>query len=104
MFDSDSDDANVNYEQLRRELFPLDLSPRGPYREVFDIWQGKIRAAKPRLLAENPRPTFWDLTFAMGAQRLFLSEIEKEAWVTIMNRLCAFFGVSNTDLIPITFG
>ena len=95
------DDYDIEYARRRKDLFPLDLSPQGPYREIFGIWQSKINAARGKTLEKFPSPTLWDLTRIMAYMHLFKSEIEREAWMTLKRNLAAYFNVADSEGIPI---
>ncbi len=96
-------DLNREYAKRRKDLFPLDLSPCGPYQEIFDLWQPRIIAARERTLAKNPHPTLWDLSESMAVTHQFLSKIERETWKKLCSDLCDFFGVRFDENIPIKF-
>ena len=96
-------DLSREYAKLRKDLFPLDLAPQGPYHEIFELWQPKIQAAKEWVYKENPHPTLWTLSQGMAVLGLFASVIEREVWKKLARDLCDFFGVKYSEQIPIKF-
>ena len=99
----DIDDYGINFPKRRLECFPLDLAPQGPYHEIFELWQPKIKAAKEWVLKRNQHPNLWTLSQGMAVLRLFASDIELETWKKLSADICAFFGLKYSEQIPITF-
>ena len=98
-----NDDLGREYAKRRKDLFPLDLAPQGPYHEIFELWQPKIMAAKEWVYKKNPHPNFCTLSQGMAVLDLFASDIELEVWKKIARDLCDFFGVKYSEQIPIKF-